>query len=159
VTADDRPGIGGDFEQESRAVARPGDYFHGLCSERRLLMLRIALCSVAVMALFLGTLVADNKDNKDNKNKQGQHATITKVDSKAGTVTVKMKDKAGKESERTFKLTGEVRMFDDNGKNVRLTDIDIFRSGDYVLVVERDGKLQEIHKEKGGKTPSSTKPK
>jgi hypothetical protein len=118
-------------------------------------MLRAFLCSVAVLALFLGGALADEKGKQDNKNRdKGQQATITKVDVQNGTITIKMKDKDGKEVERTFNLTEEVQMFDDNGKTIRLADIDIFRSGDYVLVVEREGKLREIHKDKGVKKPT-----
>jgi hypothetical protein len=114
-------------------------------------MLRASLWSVAFLFLFAGILLAQQakdkpKNTKDNKDQQ--KATITKVDAKKGTVTVRMKDKTGKEVERTFDLTGEVMLYDDNGKTVRVADIDIFRSGDYVLIVEREGKLKEMHKEK-----------
>jgi len=78
-----------------------------------------------------------------NKSKNGQKATITNVDAKNHTVTVKMKDKSGKEVDRTFSLTGDVRYMDSTGK---VAAIDFFRSGDYVLVVEEEGQLKEIHK-------------
>ncbi len=114
-------------------------------------MLRASLWSVAFLFLFAGILLAQQaKDKQKNTkaHKDQQKATITKVDAKKGTVTVRMKDKTGKEVERTFDLTGEVMLYDDNGKTVRVADIDIFRSGDYVLIVEREGKLKEMHKEK-----------
>jgi hypothetical protein len=43
------------------------------------------------------------------------------------------------------------KLFDDNGRSIRAADIDVFRSDDYVLVVERDGKLQELRKQRPGK--------
>jgi hypothetical protein len=110
-------------------------------------MLRASFCSLAVLFVFtLGAVRAD--DTKDSTDKKETKATITKIDSKNGTITVKMKDKEGKETERTFKLETEVQMFDDNGKSIRAADIGIFRSGEYVLVVEREGKIPEIHKSK-----------
>jgi uncharacterized protein YigE (DUF2233 family) len=83
-------------------------------------------------------------------------ATITKVDAKNGTVTVKMKDKNGKDATKTFKLTEEVRMWDDAGRAVA---IDVFQSGNDVLIVEAEGKLREIRKQKKDSTPPSTKDK
>ena len=70
------------------------------------------------------------------------------MDAKAGTVTVKMKDpdsKDGKEVEKTFKLTGEIRYFDSTGKAIA---IDEFQSGNDVLVLEAEGKLKELRKDK-----------
>lgn len=111
---------------------------------------------MTVLVLLAGSaLAADNK--KDDKDKKGEKAHIVKVDAKNGTVTVKMKDKDGKETEKKFTLTGEEQIFDDNGKTVRMADIDVFRSGDYVLIVERDGKLREMHKQKESKKPESNK--
>jgi putative membrane protein len=70
-------------------------------------------------------------------------ATITEVDQKNQTVTVRMKDSSGKDVEKTFRLTGDIRYFDSTG---RAAAINIFRSGDYVLVVEAEGRLKEISK-------------
>lgn len=111
-------------------------------------MLRAFLCA-ASLALFTGGLVAaDAKDKADKGGKKKQaHATITKVDAKKGTVTVKMKNKAGKEVERTFKLTEEVRYFDSTGK---VAAIDVFTSGDKVLIVEEEGQLKQMKKAKKG---------
>ncbi len=112
-------------------------------------MLRTVLCSVLVLA-FTGFVMADDKNakdkDKDNTNK-GQKATITKVDAKNHTVTVKMKDKDGKDVEKTFKLTEDIRYLDSTGK---VAAVDIFRSGDDVLVVEEQGQLKEMHKAKSG---------
>jgi hypothetical protein len=111
-------------------------------------MLRAMLCSAAVLALCVGGAFAQaTKDTKDtNKNKNtGKHAqaTITKVDAKNGTVTVRMKNKEGKEETRTFKLAEDIRYLDSTG---RVAAIDIFRSGDEVLVIEERGRLKEMKK-------------
>lgn len=111
-------------------------------------MLRAFLCAAA-LALFTGGLVAaDAKDKaaKGGKKKQA-HATITKVDAKKGEVTVRMKNKEGKEVTRTFKLTEEVRYLDSTGK---VAALDIFTSGDYVLLVEEEGQLKQMKKAKKG---------
>jgi len=108
-------------------------------------MLRLFLGAVAVLALCAGSLVADDKDQGKNTAKKGKHAraTITKVDAKNGTVTVRMKNKEGKEVEKTFKLTEEVRYIDSTG---RVAAADIFRNGDQVLVIEEEGRLKEMRK-------------
>jgi hypothetical protein len=108
-------------------------------------MLRVFLGAAAVLALCAGGLVADDKDQGKNTPQKGKHAraTITKVDPKNGTVTVRMKDKQGKEVEKTFRLTEEVRYIDSTG---RVAAADIFRNGDQVLVVEEEGRLKEMRK-------------
>ncbi len=112
-------------------------------------MLRTVLCSFLVIALT-GFVVAADKDAKDkdkDKANKGQKATITKVDAKNHSVTVKMKDKDGKEVEKTFKLTEDVRYLDSTGK---VAAVDVFRSGDEVLVIEEEGHLKELHQAKTG---------
>ncbi len=118
-------------------------------------MLRTALCSILMFALvgFVAAADKDAKDAKTNANK-GQKATITKVDAKNHTVTVKMKDKDGKEAEKTFKLTEDIRYLDSTGK---VAAIDVFRNGDEVLVVEEEGHLKELHKAKPGETNKDNK--
>ena len=101
-------------------------------------MLRTALCIFLVLALTGSVMAADkNAKDKDNKCK----ATITKVDAKNHTITVKMQDKDGKEVEKTFKLTEDIRYLDSTGKAAA---VDVFRSGDNILVVEEEGHLKEI---------------
>ncbi len=87
------------------------------------------------------------KDGKVTELKKGMahaQATITKVDAKNGTVTVKMKDQNGKDVEKTFYLTEEAEYLDSTGE---VATIEIFESGDYVLLVETDGKVKELKKE------------
>ncbi len=108
-------------------------------------MLRLLVGSVAVLALCFGALLANDKttkDTKDAKAHKGHKATITKVDRQHGTITVRMKDKTGKRVERTFKLTEDIRYFDSTG---RVAAVDVFRSGNEVLVVEEEGHLKELH--------------
>ena len=102
----------------------------------------------------------DGKIKELKKCKDEAQATITKVDAKKGTVTVMMKDKEGKDVEKTFQLMDDVEYFDSTG---RVATIEIFQSGDEVLLVETEGKIQELQKDtkaKAGdkdKTPSAKK--
>jgi hypothetical protein len=108
------------------------------------------LAFVLGLTLALGATAADDKKGDDKKGTgKGHGATITKIDAKNHTVTVKMKGKDGKETEKTFKLAETVRYLDSTGKAVA---IDVFKSGDYVLVLEADGQVKEIRqaKKKGG---------
>lgn len=105
-------------------------------------MLRYVLSAVFVLGLVASSAPADDK--KDAKDPQ--KATIVKVDAKGQSITVKMKDKDGKDVEKTFKLTEDIRYFDSTGK---AAVIDIFKSGNDVLVVEEEGKLKEMRMDKG----------
>jgi uncharacterized protein YigE (DUF2233 family) len=123
-------------------------------------MLRVLLCSMTALAFVIAsasTVQAQKATGKDKAtagktDKKGHEATITKVDAKKGTITVKMKDKTGKEVEKTFKLTDDIRYFDSTGRAAR---IDVFQSGNEVLVVEEEGRLREVHKK--GKTGASNR--
>lgn len=125
-------------------------------------MLRALLCSVAILALLVsGPATGGDKKNRDTTvgkgaqtGKKGEKATITKVDRKKGTISVKMKNKQGKEVQKTFRLTEDVRMLDSTG---RAAVIEVFQSGDDVLIVEAEGKLKQLQKHKKGGTPGKTK--
>ena len=115
-------------------------------------MVRSLLCSLVALGLCAAVPAAENKNAKDTKNppkqakkakdnKHRQEAKITKVDAKNGTVTVRMKGKDGKDHERTFRLAEDIRYFDSTG---RVAAIDLFQSGNDVLVVEREGKVVEM---------------
>lgn len=123
-------------------------------------MLRSMLCAMVVLGLCVGFAAADKEktNTKDNTNKKEKEAKIVKVDAKKGTVTVQMKDKTGKEVEKTFKLAEDVEYADSTGK---VATVEIFTSGDLVLVVEREGKISKMKKEdksKTNKTPAAKKP-
>jgi hypothetical protein len=70
------------------------------------------------------------------------------MDTKKGTVTVKMKSK-GDDVEKTFKLAEEIEYVDSTGK---VATIELFTLGDEVLIVEADGKITKMKK----KEPSTT---
>jgi Ca2+-binding EF-hand superfamily protein len=69
--------------------------------------------------------------------------TVTKVDAKKGEITVKYTDDKGKEQEKTFQLTSDVRLLDETGRVVK---IDVFESGNDALIVESEGKLRELRR-------------
>jgi hypothetical protein len=132
-------------------------------------MLRSLICSLTILGLCASVTLADDakKDKtepaKQDKSKPGKkpstQAKITKIDPKAHTVTVKMKDKTGKSTEKTFKLTEEVRYMDSTG---RVVAADFFRNGNQVLVIEEEGQLKEMkqakpHKKTGDTQPTSKK--
>jgi hypothetical protein len=129
-------------------------------------MLRLLLASMAVLAIFVGGLGVAAEKNKaksntkeaSTANQKGQKATITKVDPKNHTITVKMKGKDGKEETRTFKLTEEVRMVDSTG---RVAALDVFQAGNEVLVIEAEGRLREVrqHGNKANPQANPTKEK
>ncbi len=101
-------------------------------------MLRYVISSALVLCLgFVVALAAEDKKNDEQK------ATITKVDTKNKELTVKMKDKDGKDVEKTFKLTEDIRYLDSTGK---AAVIDIFTSGNEVLVIEKEGVLKQMRK-------------
>ena len=122
-------------------------------------MLRLLLCSTAVLGLMVGALAADEakKDADKNKAKNRCEAKITKIDAKKGEVTVRMKDKEGKEVEKTFKLEEDMRYLDSTG---RVAAVDIFRNGDEILVLEEEGRLKEMKKsdKNTGKNTEEKKP-
>ncbi len=109
-------------------------------------MLRLVLCSTAVLAVMAVGLVADEakKEADKNKDKKRCDATITKIDAKKGEVTVRMKDKEGKEVEKKFKLEEDMVYLDSTG---RVAAVDVFRNGDDVLVLEEEGRLKEMKKQ------------
>lgn len=102
-------------------------------------MLRLlgTLCTLIALALFTSGLRADDKDSPDKP----QRAEISKVDSDAGTLAVKMKDKDGKEIEKTFKLTKETKYYGADGK---AEELNVFRSGDQILLLSRKGDVSEL---------------
>lgn len=69
-------------------------------------------------------------------------AQITKVDAANGTVTVKLKS-GGKDVEQTYELAEDIEYLDSTGTAVT---IDVFTSGDRVLIVECDGAISQMQK-------------
>lgn len=116
-------------------------------------MARAFVGSVAVMLMSFGLVLAQNGAQQLDRNNPGQNqkgmqqeAKILSVDPQKHTVTVEMKGENGKNTKRTFQLTEDIRMFDSEG---HAAAIDVFKSGNEVLVVEEQGKLKELHKKEG----------
>ena len=107
-------------------------------------MMRAMLSSVLVLAVVAVGLATWADDAKKTDAKKGVKATITKVDPKAKTITVKMKDKDGKDVEKTFNLTEDVVYMDSTGK---VATLDVFQNGDQILVVEAEGKIKQLQKD------------
>jgi uncharacterized protein YigE (DUF2233 family) len=101
-------------------------------------------------------VVITEKDGKVCEIKENDEATITNVDPKTGTVTLKMKDKDGKETTKVFKLTEDAEYVDSSG---RVATLDVFRAGDQVLVIEGEGRMKGMKKSSGvkGSTASTQK--
>jgi uncharacterized protein YigE (DUF2233 family) len=110
--------------------------------EKRTTMLRIALCSLAFLALPLAA-AADTKKDQD-KDAKTLHATITKIDSKNNTVAVKTADNNGKDQEKTLSLSSDVKYLNAAGKDAKA---DSFKAGDDVCIVQKNDKVTEIRKE------------
>ncbi len=117
-------------------------------------MFRSMLCSLVMLGVCVGFAFAEKPktDSKDKTDKKAKEATITKVDAKKGTVTVKMPSK-DKEVEKTFKLAEDIEYVDSTGK---VATIAIFTSGDLVLIVESEGKITKMKKKE--KTDTKKKP-
>ena len=93
-------------------------------------------------------VVITQKDGKVCEIKEQDEATITKVDPKAGTVTLSTKGKDGKQTEKVFKLTEDAEYLDSSG---RVATLDVFRSGDQVLIIEGEGRVSGMKKSSGDK--------
>lgn len=103
-----------------------------------------------------GAVVRLTEDNgKVSEIDQENAATITSVDAKNATVTVRMPDKSGKEVSRVFHLAANADYFDSTGK---VAVLDVFRAGDQVLIVEEQGKIAQLSKtaNERNQTPSVT---
>ena len=101
-------------------------------------MMRAFLCSAALLGFATVCVAADAKDAKDNTNDNGMRATIVKVDAKTNNITLKWKDKNGKDEEHSFDLTKDVKLTDENGKTLQA---DSLKEGQQVRITENNGKL------------------
>jgi Ca2+-binding EF-hand superfamily protein len=104
-------------------------------------MLRAMRCAVPVLAfLVVGLPAADDKPAvKDD----GVSGVVVKVDAKAHTVTLRLKDAQGKDVEKTFTLGDGVMITDETGK---LSGLDTVQPGDAVVAVEKEGRLTELRR-------------
>lgn len=67
--------------------------------------------------------------------------TITEVNPRTGTVTVKMDDPTGHKVEKTFQLTEDLEYVDSTG---RIATLDVFRCGEEVLFVATEGQIEDL---------------
>jgi 3-dehydroquinate synthase class II len=97
------------------------------------------------------------KDGLVTEMKQGvEHskAKITKVDSDKGTVSAMVKDRNGNDAERLFFLTDDIEYIDSTGE---IATIEVFESGDEVLIFESEGKIKELNKDETPKKSADKK--
>ena len=107
-------------------------------------MPRWFFAALPLVALMLGRCpAADDKGRTESSDKTYAAGTITKVDARKGEITVKFRDAKGKEAEKTFRLSKEVRLLDETG---RVAAVDVFESGHDVLVLESEGRLKELRR-------------
>ncbi len=83
------------------------------------------------------------KNGKVTEVRKEAEAKITKVDPQAGTIEVKMTDENGKQVEKTFQLTEDSEYIDSTG---RVAVLDVFQSGDDVLLVDAEGRIKSMRK-------------
>jgi hypothetical protein len=84
------------------------------------------------------------KSGKLNELKQCQEqiqATITKVDTAKGEITLTLKAGIGKTTQKVFVLIEEAEYIDNTGE---VDAVDVFKSGDEVLLIESNGQLSEL---------------
>ena len=127
--------------------------------------MRSVMSAAAVLMFIVGPALADDQRGSGKKSDPSEKVTrtshvekakIVNVDPKKGTITLQIKGKDGKALTQTFKLTEDIEYADSTG---RVALIDLFRSGDEVLVVEEKGHLRQMTqmpKKKG--TGSDTTP-
>lgn len=126
-------------------------------------MSRIGLVCSLVVALVCGLASAqEKKEERPNK----AIATVIKSDADKHTITVKWKNKEGKEEEKTLEVKDKIKLIGEDGKVA--AEADFFKglvAGEELLVlVAADGKVTEIRdlpprgakpEEKGTRTVAS----
>jgi Ca2+-binding EF-hand superfamily protein len=105
-------------------------------------MSRSLLAGLVVLILLVGNLrAAQDKKQPQKDFPKHTRVTITNINAKKGTITVKYTDDKGKEKHKTFKLTRDVKIFDETG---RIAAIDVFEAGDAALILVAKGQLKEL---------------
>jgi Ca2+-binding EF-hand superfamily protein len=105
-------------------------------------MSRSLLAGLGVLILLVGNVhAAQDKEQPQKDFPRHTRVTITKIDAKKGEITVKYTGDKGKEEHKTFKLTRDVKIFDETG---RIAAIDVFESGDEALILAAQGHLKEL---------------
>ncbi len=108
-------------------------------------MVRLFLCSLATLSILAaGSARANDTKKSSTEEKQAKHhfeATITNVDSKDDSVSLKLKEKDGKSKNETLKLADNAKLKDSQGNSIKL---DKFRDGDDVLLTEKNDKITSL---------------
>jgi Ca2+-binding EF-hand superfamily protein len=107
-------------------------------------MSRALLAGPVVLILLVGTLrAAQEKPQSPKDFPDHTRVTVTKIDAKKGEISVKYTDEKGKEQQKTFRLTREVKIFDETG---RIAAIDFFEAGGDALILAAQGQLKELRR-------------
>ena len=104
-------------------------------------MLRMFCYSLLLAALPVA--IARGAETKKDKDFKSMHVTISKIDSKNHTLSVKTMDENGKEHEQSLQLSNDVKYLNSAGKDAKA---DSFKTGDDVCVMEKDGKVTRCAK-------------
>jgi hypothetical protein len=96
----------------------------------------------------------DSKLNELKKCQEQAQATITKVDTAKGEITVTLQDGTGKTTQKVFVLIEEAEYIDNTGE---VDAVDVFKSGDEVLLIETNGQLSELKQASNDKQSSNKK--
>jgi hypothetical protein len=108
-------------------------------------MFRTSFCAVTVLMLLAAGLARADEPNHARQAKHYTRATITNVNPQQGTITVRLRGENGRSVQRTFKLVEDSLYLDSSGN---VAELDVFRSGDRVLYVEREGKIRAMKKQR-----------
>jgi len=107
-------------------------------------MVRTILCSVAGFALTLSSLAAAETKGASAKGKTEIHATFVKADLAKHTVVFKVKDKAGKEVERTLSMAKDAKILGEDNKAETLeqfaSNIGKEKDKSILIVEDKEGK-------------------
>src|SRR5271170_3014465 len=113
------------------------------CSSRKeKVMPRVhQLFLACVVVIIPAAILADDRDRIQAGDKH--QATVTNVDLQTHMLTVKMKDRDGKDVQRTFNFEPNSRFTDENGKTAQWNSL---KAGDQVSLTEKQGQLQQLTK-------------
>ncbi|HZZ70834.1 MAG TPA: hypothetical protein VFE24_01180 [Pirellulales bacterium] len=110
-------------------------------------MLRTVLCTLALALVPYAVVHAADASKKSDHNNKSMHATITKIDAKNHTVSVKYLDNQGQEQDKTLQLSSDVKYENAAGKEAKA---DAFKAGDEVCITKNADKVTELKRESEG---------
>ena len=107
-------------------------------------MSRALLAGPVVLILLVGILpAAQEKEQTQKEFPQHTRVAITNIDAKKGEIRVKYTDDKGKEQQKVFRLTRDVKILDETG---RVVAVDVFESGSDALILTAEGQLRELRR-------------